>query len=162
MLLIGIASSFSPFFFGAADNEGLEFALFHSSLPQLHLTMQLQSSASFVWLRNVFSGMSDLRRQLFALFPSTGSLFSIKFRKDDKLGSLLSFGKPLSFFPFLLAFSQTINSNLAGLGSLRAPTNPMICFQQLNSSTVEWRKKIVEARKEKKRDVQRFQVFKSN
>lgn len=125
--------------------------------------MQLQSSASFVWLRNVFCEMPDLRRQLFALFLSTGSLFSIKFRKDDKLGSLLSFGKPLSFFPFLLAFSQTINSNLAGLGSLRAPTNPMICFQQLNSSTVKWRKKkSVEARKEKKRDVQRFQVFKSN
>lgn len=86
----------SPRFFGAADNEGLEFALFHLSLPQLHLTMQLQSSASFVWLRNFFCGMSDLRRQLFALFSSTGSLFSIKFRKDDKLGSLLSFGKPLS------------------------------------------------------------------
>lgn len=70
-----------PPFFGAADNEGLEFALFHLSLLQLHLTMQLQSGASFVWLRNVFCGMSDLRRQLFALFPSTGSLFSIKFRK---------------------------------------------------------------------------------
>lgn len=64
--------------------------LFHLSLPQRRLTMQLRPSASFVWLRNVFCGMSDLRRQLFALFLSTGSLFSIKFRKDDKLGSRLA------------------------------------------------------------------------
>lgn len=72
-----------PLVFSALLITGLEFALFHL----LHLTMQLQSVAPFVWLWNFFCGISDLRP--FSLVR-TDPFFQSNFEKDDKLGSLLA------------------------------------------------------------------------